>query len=394
MVYPFLTNPKTDGMTVVFETPTPTLAELEYRHESGKGRGGMASSEPKTLHHFRLTGLETSEKYFYRVRVEDAMGQSLETELLSFRTAAAPGEPFTFIAIGDTQAQAPVVRRIAELAYDHRPNLLVHAGDLVSTGTNKAHWVNHFFPNMKPVLDRVPIMAVLGNHEIDAQLYYDYFDPPEPRSYYTFRYGDAEFFMIDGNRPLEEGSDQIRWLEEALSSSRAPWKLAFVHQPPYTSDSDDYGNTFQGPSNRGDPNVQNIVPLLERHGVDICFSGHVHDYERTFPIQDGKVTPHERGGVVYVTTAGGGGSLENFDPTQTWFGHKKRRVHHMVYVAIHADHLEFQAIDEEGRLFDTMSLREGRLLGHEHELDRDHGDSEDHGHDHHHGHDHGHSHER
>ena len=26
MVYPFLTNPKTDGMTVVFETPTPTLA--------------------------------------------------------------------------------------------------------------------------------------------------------------------------------------------------------------------------------------------------------------------------------------------------------------------------------------------------------------------------------
>ncbi len=118
-------------------------------------------------------------------------------------------------------------------------------------------------------------------------------------------------------------------------------------------------------------NVRHIIELLEQYGVDICFSGHVHDYERTFPIREGKVVPWEEGGVVYVTTAGGGGHLENFDPVNTWFGHKKNQAHHIVYIAVNGDHLEFQAIDEHGRLFDVFELRKSgdeRTL-HEHEPD-------------------------
>ena len=69
-----------------------------------------------------------------------------------------------------------------------------------------------------------------------------------------------------------------------------------------------------------------------------------------------QVTQYDEGGVIYVTAAGGGGPLENFDPSNTWFGHKKARYHHLVYVGIHGDQLEFQAIDEHGRLFDSMTL--------------------------------------
>ena len=61
--------------------------------------------------------------------------------------------------------------------------------------------------------------------------------------------------------------------------------------------------------------------------------------------------------MIYGTAAGGGGSLEDFDPTNTWFGHKKSRTHHFVYVAIHGNRLEFQAIDDQGRLFDAMALK-------------------------------------
>jgi hypothetical protein len=174
--------------------------------------------------------------------------------------------------------------------------------------------------------------------------------------YYSFNFGNAEFFMIDGNRTLHEGSKQLEWLEKALKQSDATWKFAVLHQPPYTSDSNDYGDTYLETSTRGDPNVRNIIALLEKNGVDICFSGHVHDYERTFPILDGKVIPTDEGGVVYVTTAGGGGYLEHFDPTNTWFGHKKANYHHLVYIAIHGNQLEFQAIDEHGNLFDVMTI--------------------------------------
>lgn len=356
-VEPYLNWPTANEMSVSFETTVPTIAEISYRSEDGASRFSMDSALQKRFHQFRLNNLEENQKYFYSVSATDSKGKTIEIEQLSFRTAPGENDSFTFIAIGDTQSQADVVKRVSDLAYMHRPNLVVHAGDLVTTGTVKSDWTDHFFPSMQPLISRVPFMPVLGNHEQDAQHYYDYMDLPQPEMYYSFKFGNAEFFMIDGNRNLVEGSAQLKWLEGALNQSSATWKFAVLHQPPYTSDSDDYGDTYLTTSTRGDTNVQNIIALLEKYDVDICFSGHVHDYERTFPIRDGEVTPIDQGGVMYVTTAGGGGHLEHFDPTNTWFGHKKANYHHLVYVAIHGNELEFQAIDEYGKLFDVITIK-------------------------------------
>ncbi|MEE2819609.1 MAG: LamG-like jellyroll fold domain-containing protein [Planctomycetota bacterium] len=354
-VEPYLNWPTSEAISVSFETTVPTDASVQVYHESGQGARVVKSSNA-SLHHFRLTGLEPNAKYFYIAHAEDRMGNILKSERLSFRTAPTKDDSFTFVAIGDTQSQATVVKRVSDLAFMHRPNLVIHAGDLVSTGTVKSDWTGHFFPAMQPLIGRVPLMPVLGNHEQDAQHYYDYMVLPAPEMYYSFEFGNAEFFMIDGNRKLDESSKQLKWLESALKQSDSTWKFAVLHQPPYTSDSNDYGDTYNTTSTRGDTNVQNIISLLEKYGVDICFSGHVHDYERTFPILDGKVKPVSDGGVMYVTTAGGGGHLEHFDPTNTWFGHKKANYHHLVYIAIHGNQLEFQAIDEHGQLFDVMSI--------------------------------------
>ena len=354
-VAPYLNWPTTNAMSVSFETTVPTTATLIATRDDGSHSVSMASSL-HTFHQFRVTDLEQNKKYFYVVEVTDSNGETLKSEQLSFRTAPGVEDSFTFVALGDTQSQADVAKRVSDLAYMHRPNLVVHAGDLVDTGTVKADWTGHFFPAMQPLIGRVPFMPVLGNHEQDAKHYYDYMHLPEPEMYYSFDFGNAEFFMIDGNRKLDEGSEQLEWLETALKQSNANWKFAVLHQPPYTSDSNDYGDTYLETSTRGDPNVRHIIALLEKYGVDICFSGHVHDYERTFPILDGKVIPTDNGGVVYVTTAGGGGYLEHFDPTNTWFGHKKANYHHLVYVAIHGNQLEFQAIDEHGNLFDVMTI--------------------------------------
>jgi len=360
LVSPYLTWPTRDGVSILFETTFPSSAAVFLRRDSEpiEDLVELESTGSKALHEVRATGLDPDQKYFYRVVAVSPDGSSVESPLLSFRTAASEGKAFTFVVVGDTQTNGEVAKRVSDLAWMHRPNLIVHAGDLVDTGSNKRDWTDVFFPSMQPLIGHVPLMPVLGNHEQDADLYYDYMSLPEPERWYSFRYGDAEFFMIDGNRSLEDQSAQLRWLAEALGASTAVWRFAILHQPPYTSDADDYGDTTVTTGLRGDPNVRNIIGLLEYFGVDICFSGHVHDYERTFPILDGRVQAYEDGGVIYVTAAGGGGHLEDFDPTNTWFGHKKARYHHMVYVALHGDQLELQAIDEEGRLFDTLVLRQ------------------------------------
>ena len=62
-------------------------------------------------------------------------------------------------------------------------------------------------------------------------------------------------------------------------------------------------------------------------------------------------------GVVYVTTGGAGGSLEDFAPTRIWFSGHKYRGHHYCLVAIHGDRLSLKAYDVEGRMFDFMELQ-------------------------------------
>lgn len=376
-VAPYLTWPTLDGVSVLAETTLPTGAILEV-WEPGRAPEQAVDRQVSSgiaLHEFVVRGLQPNSKYFYRIRarrggqpLEGSSGDPeddfwLESQTLSFRTAATPDRAFTFSVIGDTQAQPEVVQRVSQLAYEQRPNFVLHAGDLVSTGSNKRDWTEHYFPHSRPLIERAPLCPVLGNHEQDAEHYYRYMSLPEPEHRYSFVYGNAEFFMIDGNRKLNLGGDQLIWLEEALADSEATWKFAVLHQPPFTSDSDDYGDTYSTASIRGDRNARQIVALLEKYSVDICFSGHVHDYERTFPIKGERVVTHAAGGVIYVTAAGGGGHLEDFDPANTWFGHRKANRHHVVQVGIHGSELELFAMDEEGRLFDSLTLTARSVSG-------------------------------
>ena len=87
---------------------------------------------------------------------------------------------FTFTVIGDTQTNGAVAKRVSDLAFEQRPNFVVHCGDLVDTGGNKTDWTETFFPSMRPLIEHAPLVPVLGNHEQDAKLYYDYMSLPAP----------------------------------------------------------------------------------------------------------------------------------------------------------------------------------------------------------------------
>ena len=74
------------------------------------------------------------------------------------------------------------------------------------------------------------------------------------------------------------------------------------HHPPYSSDENDYGDTWTGTSTRGHLRLRDLAGLYERHGVPLVISGHIHTYERTWPIYEGRVDTD--GGVTYVITGG------------------------------------------------------------------------------------------
>ena len=361
LVKPYLQWGTQTSMTVLWETSSTATTVVEY------GAAEVQASEPnlsqrqtlsgtRQLHEVTLPGLKPATKYLYRVRSTFANGQELVSPVSTFRTTVRDEDACFFVFIGDSQynSRTPWAwGEIAERIWEERPHFIIHAGDLVDQGTKKSDWTDHFFPNGQIAMSRFPMYTVLGNHEQDAQLYYDYMVQPQPEYYYTFRYGPVQFFMIDTNRDVGEGSEQYEWLEWELAKSQAPWKIVVHHHPPYSSEADDHGDTFIGASSY-QTHARDLTPLYDAYGVDFCLFGHTHVYERTWPLLNNRISMEN--GVVYINSGGAGGGLEDFDPTRSWFTRELEQGHHYTTFAVFEQTLSFKALDHEGRLFDSFQL--------------------------------------
>ena len=353
VVRPFLQYGTETGMTVVWQTTGVCTAELSWG-EDDTCSNVIESKAEGVFHEVRIEGLEANTQYFYKVRCQQD-DDEIHSSVSTFQTAVPRGLPISFAVISDTQDSGPVASTLSELAWAQRPHFVMHSGDLVGRGKKDSDWVEEFFPAMMPLISRVPLFPVLGNHEDDARNYYDYMALPEPEYYYTFSYGDADFFMIDSNRNVDPGSEQYKWLDESLSKSKATWKFVCHHHPPYSSDENDYGNLWkQNKSTRGDLRIRQLTELYEKHHVDIVWTGHIHSYERTWPIRENQAV--EQGGTIYMITGGGGGSLETPGPYRPFFQNNVRRAHHYTMVHINGGTLELKTYSLEDKLFDYTKI--------------------------------------
>lgn len=306
-----------------------------------------------------LDSLEMAKPYYYEVTVTSVEGSKMKSGVLTFGTAPAQDAPFVFCILGDTESRPHINHRLGEMIWEERPNFIMHLGDITDGGRepHKFEWNYEYFTGIVPVASRIPIFPVPGNGEGDLYWYNRYHRLPAPEAYYSFEYGNAEFFMLNSNakEELVEGGVQYEWLKEQLENSTATWKFVSHHHCPLSSDENDFGNTWEGKtSSQGDPRFDDLKTLYEAKGVDVVFYGHVHAYERSYPIKAGAID--NENGVVYLKSGGAGGHLEDFAPTHTWFSNKLQRGNHYCRVDVYANRFELKMYDLEGRLKDVFVI--------------------------------------
>lgn len=354
VVTPYLQFVTQSSITVMWETSRPAQGTVRYGKTGklGTERTGRADAQ---IQEVRLDELAVETPYYYQVEATDDRGRTIRSPLLSFQTANKPETPFAFGVLSDTQENPRVCKILSDMLWMQRPNFVIIPGDLVDSGPNKRQWTGEFFPGMTPLASRVAFFPVLGNHEQNARHYYNYMSLPEPEYYYTFHYGNAQFFMLDSNKRVDADSEQYKWLEAQLGESTATWKFVSYHHPSYSSDEDDYGDMWQGDrSTYGDVRMRPLVALYDRYGVDIVWNGHIHSYERTWPLKEEKVV--EQQGTIYMITGGAGGRLETAGPIKPWFQNNVKHGHHYCLIGVNGHRLEFKAFDLEGRLFDYFTI--------------------------------------
>lgn len=310
--------------------------------------------------HAALDGLEPGIRYVYGLGHEgwDPAAPDAADHLAEFRTAPAGAERFTFTAFGDQgtgSAARAVTRRIERLS----PAFHLHAGDICyaeesghgrEDGVYDARVWDRFYRQTDAVASRVPWMAAMGNHELEAwyspngyggqsarwALPENGFDPREAPGVYSFTYGNVGVVALDANDVSYEipanlgytGGAQVRWLDERLGELRAAqgteFVVVFFHHCAYSTSSHACDGGVR----------EHFTPLLDKHGVDLVINGHNHVYERTDAVRRGALSrplpvggsaAPARDGTVYVTAGGGGRKLFDFSAPESYEGHRRRR---------------------------------------------------------------------
>lgn len=329
---PYLQDLRTDRVTVLWTTREPADGEVAFGEAEDLSRTVKEPTAGKN-HRLVLDGLAAGKRYSYRISSDGEEG-----EVHSFGTMVSPGTPFTFVAYGDTRSDGEVHRRISEAIRKERPLFLVHTGDIVADGSVGKLW-NEFFQEAGALLAESPIFPALGNHEHDAEEYFDAFEVPSPEKWYSFDCGDAHFVSLDSNKVDLASRKQREFLSRDLEDhATSPWEFVYFHHPPYAT-TDSPLRDLEAVLVRA-----TFVPVIEKNGVSLVFNGHDHNYQHSLV-----------NGVHYVVTAGGGAGLYELGDAKKWTV-ARAKAHHYTKVEVTREKVKVTAIDIDGKVIDTFEL--------------------------------------
>jgi hypothetical protein len=281
-----------------------------------------------------IDGLQPNTVYCYAL----TDGAERLSERIGFRTAPAADstEPIRFLAFGDSGGGGADQRALAEQMYAFPYDLIVHTGDLAYDSGTIGEFEDTVFAMYAPIFRHLPFFPAAGNHEyktLNGAPFRAVFalSGASGEKWYSYDWGRIHFAVLDTEADYQT---QARWLDEDLAATTLPWKVIYMHKPPYSSG-----------GHGSDTSLRAVLhPVAAKHHVQLVLSGHDHDYERMLP----------QGGVQYIVTGGGGvGTRPVGTSSFTVFSED---VIHFVVAEVRVDEMVLHAIDATGKEFDSVVI--------------------------------------
>jgi hypothetical protein len=296
-----------------------------------------------------LSGLTPNTTYHYSVS-NDGITWSDDT---TFTTARTGVTDFRWVGTGDQSTSNSSSLPIAQAQAGYHPDFVVVAGDLSYAsggvvlpppgGSQPAYspgaWDTYLGIMGPTIAQSTPWLVGVGNHEMEPLDQHGYagFLTRFPGAYdtssgspvvRTFTYSNVAFIGLDGNDLSAEISNnngytagqQTAWLQSKLAAYRAPGSgidfiVVYFHNCMFCTNQ----------SHGSDGGIRTVwEPIFDQYKVDLVLNGHVHAYERTYPILNGQPTAvvpvggtvyPDTQGTTYICAGGGGQSLYT-----SWYG--------------------------------------------------------------------------
>ena len=344
-------------------------------------------------------------------RIRYSLGYGSRSYEGSFVIPKSDRQPFSFLAVGDIGRGTLGQKKLAVRLAGEKADFVTLLGDIAYPHGTASDYRTYFFPIQNsdvsaanrgaPLLRNILTVPVLGNHDNsfrnlsrypDGLAYYVNWSSPvngpvmplkikgSPAAIealrkaalgnlsrignYSFSYGNSRWVVLDSGSHVNWGDPELRrWLSTELAKSqRATWSFVAMHAPPYHSSR----------THAEDIGMRAIAELFTRYRVDLLFTGHIHNYQRSYPMTfmnkqytidrnfDGKSATKADGTICIIS---GGGGAELYDVAQsdnpsTWqpFTATLKSVHSFTRVDVRGRELILRQIDKEGRTIDQIRL--------------------------------------
>ena len=397
-------------------------------------RVAVGSNAPRRVYNASLTGLPAGGTFSYHVL---KAGKEVFTAQATALKSA--DQAYRFITFGDIGAGTPEQKPLALRASLEKPDLVTVAGDIVYEHGLVSEYDVTFWPIYNadkadtagaPLMRSIPFAAAPGNHDTDSRnldtypdalAYYMFWNQPlngplhkegraavpmltgaddkktafmeaagdaYPRmTNFSFDYGNAHWTILDANPYVDWTNKELQdWVAADLAGAKnATWKFILLHHPGFNSAREHYEQQ----------QIRLLSPVFEKGGVDIVFAGHVHNYQRSFPMtfvpdkmgtlmvggRDAK-TPRGRvvngrwtldksfdgknnttpKGIIYIVTGAGGQHLynpEQNDDPDSWQKFTDKfvsTVHSLTVADVNGKTITVRQVTAEGKDVDSFKI--------------------------------------
>lgn len=290
------------------EGSATSFAAAKTQKIAARGVVTKTNGDTRLVYKAELQGLTPGTGYIYRVLTDERVA-SPEGR---FKTAGAPGDPFTFVQITDTQGfteahytlWANTLRQARKNVPDAR--FLLHTGDFVDSGNAIWQW-DQWAAAARDDLMQIPVIPVAGNHETsnsdgsNPQLknFVERFNTPQPPgtgavlgSVYSFDYGSVHIAVMNTECGKENFSKQAEWLRKDMGATNKPWRIVALHRNPYGA----LNNTVD---------IRSAwTSVFDELKIDVVLGGHDHSYVRS-PMKAGKRVKTGEGTTYIALNSGG-----------------------------------------------------------------------------------------
>jgi hypothetical protein len=303
-------------------------------------------------HHVTTASLNVGATYYYVAGVASAL-----SPVATFKAPPSPYGKIQVAVYGDmgidnsNATMELLEKRRVGGAYD----LFLHIGDIaygddkgLRMGANKYYepTYDQFMTSVEEFAGPTPYMVGPGNHDVTCHDITDFgcqdglrnfqalngrFKMPSEESggaknmWYSFDFGPVHFISISTETDYPGAAttpdtwffggagggfgDQVAWLKADLAKANAnraqrPWIIATGHRPMYDKTVADWPLLTQEHLRTA------FEDIFIDGGVDLYIAGHIHAYERNYPLIHGEANPN---GITHIT-AGAPGNQEKIDP--------------------------------------------------------------------------------